>query len=494
MQEIAELLHRIQARSHELLGVPAWVGIDHEGANTILRRWHTTHFPMPMGLAATGDPDLYHEAARIQTLEARALGVGMIYGPVLDLATNPRNPETNIRPYAGDPETAARFGARYIQAAREEGIVCTTKHFPGRGRGTSNAHIELETVDTPREEYDRTDLEAFRLAVAAGTPAIMVAHTHYTAYQTERCPATLSREIVTGLLREQLGYDGLVIPDTLTMFAVSKNYPVPEAAVRALEAGIDQIFMKVASLYQPCVDAIEEAVRSGRVPEGELDGKVRRVLRAKWEANLAEPQPYEREQVEKTYGAAAHAETAREVALRSAVVTKRGERLPISLSPEQNILAVAPRSMALILANDPGNSHDHLPNALRRHHQNVTFHLVDDDPTENQCFEAEALLQNADLLVFGFTNTLHSDGLKRLYEQLANAEKYPGGKVPIVVVNAGIPWLWNELDGFDSGLQTFGYVRPLMEAAADILFGKEEAGGSFPVEVGPDYPKGYSAK
>jgi hypothetical protein len=175
---------------------------------------------------------------------------------------------------------------------------------------------------------------------------------------------------------------------------------------------------------------------------------------------------------------------AKEVARKATVLVEPGDTVPLNLAPDRNVLAIAPRSMGLVLANDPANSHDHLDRAIRRHHENVTCLLVDSEPTEDQCFEAEALLQNAEVVIFGLLDTLPSDGMGKLFEQLVAAEKYPGARVPIVLVSAGTPYVLAELEGYAAAVQVFGYSRPLIAAAVDVLFGKAEAGGSLPVAVG----------
>ncbi len=489
--EIARWLHEIGRATYEETGVPSFIGIDREAGAGILRSCRISEFPTCMGFAAAGDPALHYRAARIDARETKAIGANMIYGPVMDLATNPANPEVGIRPYSNDPEVAGRFAAEYIRACREEGVVCTPKHFPGRGRGCSDAHLELETVDTPREEYERTDLRSFELAIAAGAPGIMVAHTHYTAYQPDRRPGTLSREIITDLLRGQLGFQGLIIPDTMTMFAVSKNYEVPEAVVMALEAGIDQLFMKVENLYRPCFDAILAAIRSGRLTEEQMDAKARRVLVAKWDAGLTAPVEFDADRVAAILADPESKAVAREVARRSAVLVKRGSSVPLRLEEGENLLVVDQRTLGAILHNDPERRHDEVYRLIRQRHANSTFLLVDTTPTEDQIYEAEALLHNAARIVIVLRG--RNPALAELFCRLRDLDKVPGGgKVPIIVLNFGVPYiLGNEIQGMDAAIQHFDCTDTTAEAAVELLFSGTSDGGTLPVDASQAYPKGH---
>ncbi len=489
--EISEWLYEINKIAFEELGVPCFIGIDREHGGGMLKRCNVSEFPSGMGFAASGDTDLYYKAARIQARESRALGVNMIYGPVMDLALNPENPEVQMRPYSDKAAVAGAFAAKYLQACREEDVVCTSKHFPGRGRGEVDAHLEFETIGVETGEYGRTDLEAFRLAIEAGSPGIMMAHTHYTAYQSEEIPASLSKEVVTGLLRQKMGFKGLVIPDSLTMRGVSQNFSMPEAVVMALEAGNDMVFMKEERLYEPCLLAIKEAITDGRITESDIDAKLTRILGTKKQADILKPRKFSAEYISQILEDPESSLIARETARKSTVILKKGSFFSRRPEAEKNLLIIGQRRLDTILHNNPKRRHDEFFMEIRKRHKNSTFLLIDLIPTEDQLYEAEALLQNAGFIILAIDggNNASID----FFNLLKDMKRFPEDKrVPVIVVNFAAPYAFaHKLKGYDSAIQEFGYMKSTVEMAAAVLFQEVEAGGFLPVKVSDEYPEDY---
>jgi beta-N-acetylhexosaminidase len=273
----AALTNRLQARSR----VPLLFASDFEGGVGMQLRGGT-RLPRAMALAATGDTESAAEAGRITARESRAIGVHVNFYPVLDVNNNPANPIINTRAFSDDPEMVANWGAAFIRAAQDEGQISTAKHFPGHGDTALDSHILLPTIDEPRERLERIELPPFRAAVRRGVRALMTAHIAVPSLDTsavETRPATLSPDIVNGILRKDFGFDGLIFSDSLSMGAIVERYEPGEATILAIEAGIDVV------LYMPDVErshaALCDAVTQGRITRERIDESVRRILHSK---------------------------------------------------------------------------------------------------------------------------------------------------------------------------------------------------------------------
>ena len=239
-----------------------------------------TTFPRAMAFGAAGDDRLAFEAGRITALEARALGIHVNFAPVADVNNNPRNPVINTRSFGEDPAMVARLAAAYVRGLTDGGMIATLKHFPGHGDTDVDSHLGLPLIAHPRARLDRVELPPFRAGIAAGAAAVMTSHIELPGLEPEPArPATFSRRIVTDLLREELGFDGLIYTDSMRMRGVTDLVSASEAAVRAVAAGHDVV---VHSPDDAAVfDGLKQAVERGEITVARLDASVRRILEAK---------------------------------------------------------------------------------------------------------------------------------------------------------------------------------------------------------------------
>ncbi len=269
--------------------IPLHITVDMEGENSAdFPHGGMRFFPACMGIGATGDPELARRAARAAGRELKSLGVSWIHSPVLDVNTNALNPEIGVRSYSSDPDTAARFALKALEGFRESGIITTGKHFPGRGASTQDAHGELPVIDLPEAEL-RRHLIPYRTLIDAGLPCIMTAHTAYPAYDPSGRAATLSRPILTGLLKTELGFKGVITTDDITMGGIVAEFEVADACIEALAAGADLVlFRDESNLLDEVFPQLVDAVKSGRLPLERIEDAVARVLRVKAEYNLWE--------------------------------------------------------------------------------------------------------------------------------------------------------------------------------------------------------------
>ena len=263
-EQVAEIAREARALRKEL---PLWVSVDQEGGRVARLRHPFTVWPPMATLGRAGDDLLVGRFARALAAELRAVGITLDYTPVLDVRTNSRNTVIGDRALGERPEDVARLGRVLIEALQAAGIAACGKHFPGHGDTVADSHVELPLVEHPPDRLEAVEFVPFRAAVEAGVAAMMMGHLLVPSLDEER-PATLSRAIVTGLLKEQLGFDGVVMTDDLEMKALSARHATPEATVMALVAGCDVALMCGPSqeVQAAALEAIVHAVEDGTIP------------------------------------------------------------------------------------------------------------------------------------------------------------------------------------------------------------------------------------
>ena len=276
----AELTNDLQDHSE----IPLLFGADFE-RGTVMRLEEGTSFPHAMAVAATGSPQDAYELGRITALEARAAGIHWIFAPDADVNSNPANPIINTRSFGEDPHRVASFVSAFTRGVEENGALATAKHFPGHGDTSTDSHLALPRTNANRARLDQIELVPFRAAIAAGVSSVMTGHLSVPAFEpNENIPATLSHEILTGLLRKKMRFDGFIITDALDMDGVAARFSAGEVAVRAILAGADVLLMPPAP--DAALAALHEAVESGRLTIARVDSSVKRILRAKAKLGL----------------------------------------------------------------------------------------------------------------------------------------------------------------------------------------------------------------
>jgi len=243
-------------------------------------------FPPEMAIGATRDTTLAYEQGRLTAIEGRALGIHIAYAPVLDVNNNPDNPVINTRSYGEDPELDARLGVAFIHGLQDHGMMATGKHFPGHGDTGTNSHLALPIVTVSRSRLDTVELVPFRAAVNGGVGAIMSFHGAMPALDSSGVPGTLSSKVLTGLLRGEMGFKGIIISDAMDMRGVLDQFGAAEAAKRAIAAGIDVLIQPLN--VSETIDAVVDGVTEHRYTEARLDSSVRRVLEEKRHLGLAQ--------------------------------------------------------------------------------------------------------------------------------------------------------------------------------------------------------------
>lgn len=331
--------------------IPLHMVIDQEGdTSRDIARGGFVQFPSSMGLAASGDPELVYRVARAVGRQMKASGLDMIHSPVVDVNINPANPEIGRRSFSDDPEVVARLANAMVQGFKAEGVIAAAKHFPGRGDSAVDAHHSCPSLDVDMERMRRVELHPYAYLIERGLDAVMMAHCLYPHIDDKI--STVSRAIVTDILRGELGFTGLITTDSMTMGALIDQYGVGEACARALAAGADTVLMKAENQWRgEMFHTIEQWVEAGHIPAEELDAKVERILGLKYDYGLFDTMGMvDAARAAEPYSDPVILRTAQEAA-RSASIIVKDELGAIPLDPAKRVLLINQQN-AVKSAND----------------------------------------------------------------------------------------------------------------------------------------------
>ncbi len=353
--EMAAFINHMQ----RLAKTPLLVGSDFErGAS--MRVAQTARFPYMMAFGAANDLRAITQLGAATAREARALGVTWVFAPDADVNNNPDNPIINTRSFGEDPQAVAADVAAFIDGAHSDPgnyVLLSAKHFPGHGDTSEDSHLQLARLDQPKERMEAVELQPFRAAIAHGVDSIMTAHLAVPAFEPEQIPATVSHNVLTGLLRDELAFKGLVVTDAMDMQGVAALYSPGEAAVRAIVAGADVLLMPPDP--EACVTAIVSAVAHGRISMERLNASVARVLAAKRAAGLFRNRLVNLDHISDDLGGPQLDELAQSVADRAVTLVKDENHLLPMPTAGQSCLVImsegefSTRGQALVQALKP---------------------------------------------------------------------------------------------------------------------------------------------
>lgn len=421
-----------------------------------------TEFAGAMALGATRDPEATRTTYAITGRELRAFGINADYAPDADVNVNPANPVIGVRSFGSRPDLVAEHVPQAIAGLQNAKVSAAAKHFPGHGDTNVDSHTGFPVINHTREEWETIDAPPFRAAIEADADMIMTAHISVPALDPSGDPATLSEPIVTGILRDQLGYDGVVVTDSLRMDAVRQNYPDAEVAVRAIEAGVDVLL----DANSPDVQyrAVIDAVRSGRLTEERIDQSVRRILAMKFERGAVamwQTNPNLRDRV---VGTARNLATAQEIADRSITqLTDAADLVPLG----------AGRTLVTGAGTAPVDS---LTRALRDGGADAEAHATATNPDAAAITAAVERARTADRAVVITNNARANTGQAALVDALNSAG------VPVVVVAVGVPYDIAYLDT-ESYLASYSRNDVALRSVARVLTGQVDPSGRLPVDI-----------
>ena len=448
-----------------------------------------TMFPSNMAVAATFDEQNAYEQGRVTALEARALGVHVVFAPVMDVNNNPDNPIINFRAYSDDPAIVQRMGAAFIRGAQDHGLVACAKHYPGHGNTATDSHTRLPLIPGSRSELAQTELAPFKAATEAGVKMIMVGHIAVPGLDPSNRPATQSKAITEDLLRGEYGFEGLIVTDGMEMGAITAGQWTGEAAVRSIEAGNDMILLPL--YVDQTVDAIVEAVESGRVSRQRIAASVERVLRLKADLGLyQERNNLRRDDIQGRVGLAEFQAAARGIARQSITLVKDDAGL-IPLRPERR------QSLTHILISTDDDLRDRTLSFWRNVEstygsRRVKNFFVNDRLSVARIAELVAAARSSRETLVTALVRIHMDkGVSTIdstHQQLLVALNK--ADVPFTVVSFGSPYL-PSLSVIPAYLCGYGYGEVTMRAMADAVFGRAEISGKLPVALDEEHPRGH---
>ncbi len=485
----AILLNRLQARA----GVPLLVSCDAETgmAHRIAGATHLTH---NMGLGASRNPRIAYDQGRITAEEGTALGIHLLEAPTLDVNTDPRNPIIAVRSFGDDPALVSRLGRAFIDGVQDHGMIACAKHFPGHGGTDVDSHMDMPVVTSSREELELTDLFPFRQAVEGGVGAVMTAHIRTPALDPgSEYPATLSHAVTTGLLREDMGFDGLIMTDCMQMDGITKYFPPGEAELQSLLAGSDII---LGPFLKESYTRILGAARTGELPVERLDASVRRILRAKAWCGLDENRFADIGELPYRIASPRTREDARRIAESSVTLLKNeGDFLPIDMSKHPRVLGV------LYYDHPLGDIGDTFLNALRSRAAGLTAQYyqeglanesgnirtvvlpVDCDPRFEEDVIRDASSYDAIILAFVYRIIMrrNTPNLRPRAASFANRLAETG--VPVAAVSFGSPYVLGQIPGVRAFAAAYMYSPAVQEAVVRAIFGEIPFAGKLPVKM-----------
>jgi beta-N-acetylhexosaminidase len=471
-QSAAQLANEFQRRSK----VPLLIAADFEAGTGFIMPGGTK-LPSNMAIGATGSAELAQKCGEVTAKEAKAVGVNWIFAPVVDVNINPENPIINIRSFGSDPDEVARLAVAWIGGCQSNGCLATAKHFPGHGDTSEDSHRVMPVVPHDLERMWRVELKPFQAAINAGVASIMTAHIHFPAIDpTPGLPATLSRKILTDLLRNQMGFRGLIVTDAMAMHAIKHNFPMDEAVVMAVNAGADVI---IADDAPSTYEALWRALQDGKLSMERVREAAKRILEAKEWCGLNQQKFVDENKVAEIVGCPEHREVARSVAENSITVLKDEGFLP--LRPEAKIFAAVAESVRWT-GEKPS---DELASLLRETFPNAIVHLVSHEPTPNEISSIaqklnEVQCEVALLCFFPRAEAYRPESAQAGGGMLALAERL-ASKLPLVVASFGSPYPLAKFPFAKALLCAYSDCPASLSAGVRVLVGKLEAKGRLPV-------------
>jgi beta-N-acetylhexosaminidase len=449
-------------------GIPLHITIDFEGDfKNDYMSGGIRQFPGPMGMTAIDDTKITYKIGETIGKMLSAMGVTQMYSPVCDVNINPKNPEIGVRSFGDDPEVCAKHAVALIKGFQDNGIAATAKHFPGRGDSATDAHDVLDVIRADKKRMHEVELVPFKAAIDAGVKAIMTGHSVYPAYD-DKYPTTLSERILTGLLREELGFEGVIVSDAIGMAAILKQWPLPLACAMAIKAGVDTILLKADDESRSqCFFGIKEGVRKGELSMERIDDAVTRLLKMKYDQNLFETA--KKIDPKKTYKITTDKKVidfSWDVAKKAQIIMRDDKKL-LPLKKEQKILVIEQRIPYEFVGKDP-YMHTHMfCERMVDHSTNLILTDTEFSAFEDEIKECLELAKQVDLVVM--TN-YYARIVKSGNNQLLVKELKKAGHKVVVVTNS--PYIAGTTKEADAVVCNFSATPDSIRASADLLFGK----------------------
>jgi beta-N-acetylhexosaminidase len=458
--QVAALTNALQRIAADAGRPPLLISMDQEGGPVVRLRAGATHFPSAMAFGAAGSEALAASAAGITARELRAVGVQMNFAPVLDVNTNPLNPVIGVRSYGADPERVGRLGTAMVRAMEVSGVAATVKHFPGHGDTSLDSHLGLPLVAHDRRRLDRVELAPYRPAIAAGCAAVMTAHIVFRALDADR-PATVSPTVL-GFLRERMGFEGVLVTDSMAMDAITGYAPRGEAAVQAVLAGADLILACGDHAAQrEALRGVRDAAAAGRIPARRIEDAAARLRALKQRFRVAERAAVPVGEVARRVGVPEHL----------VVADRVGEAAVTLLRDPGGLLPLRPGPVDVVGGAAGDATAAHLADALRAAGRDASVVPVDG---------LGRLAGTAVRVVPVGHPRRDTPETRAAAARIAQAAAAAG---PIIAVATGAPYILSDLSSEATCLAVYGDDPPSLRAAARVLSGLLTPQGVLPVAL-----------
>lgn len=455
--QLRQLCSEIQTLIREETGYPAFIIIDQEGGMVSRLPEDAVDVPGAMALAATGDPENARLASQITIRQLQGVGANFNMAPVQDVNSNPANPVIGVRSFGDDPERVAAFGCASIAPYENSGVLCCVKHFPGHGDTAVDSHLGLPRVDKTEEELEQLELIPFRRAIAAGVPAVMMSHVLFPNIADDQLPCTMSRRMVTDLLRNKLGFRGLILTDCMEMLAIQNHYGTPQGVVAAIRAGVD--LAEISSrmdLEEASAKALNEAAARGELNLQEIQESVERILKFKQQLFTAPD------------AALCNLQRDRQAAWnmsRQAVSQVGGKPFR---ADEKTFFCGCADYRVSGAANEEGKKAT-FPEFMAQHF-GARCLLTSKEPTEEEIQQAVRQAAGAEKIVLGTCNGHLFAGQQKLAAALSRLQK------PMAVVALRNPYDLSGLPETVWKLCSYDYDAPALAGVAEVLSGGAATG------------------
>src|SRR5882762_8902287 len=462
--QIAGLSNGLQQAAHDSDGTPLLISTDQEGGNVTRIGAPLAVSPGNMAIGATFSPVDSYNMSRATGQQLKAIGITVDDAPVVDVNTNPANTADGPRSFGDQAIPASVLSAASVLGYQSAKVAATAKHFPGLGSTSINTDNGIAVTDETRAQFERNDLPPFRAAIAAGTDEIMAAHIVAPSLDPSGAPASLSKPIVTDLLRKQLHYDGVVVTDALSAAALQNVEPA-ERAVRAVEAGVDQLLMPTS--LPAAYDAVLAAVHSGRISEARIDQSVTRLLKLKQKLGLLDNAQVDVSKVPTSVGTAQQNAAAAKTATDSiTLVRNQAHTLPLTAGTGQHVLVTGWGS----------GTTSTLASSIATHGVTTQRLYTGSAPSPALISSAVAAANASDEVLVTTNNAWGDTGQQALVNALLGTGK------PVVVVSVGAPYDLAYFDAAPTYVGAYGYQPATLDRLAAVLFGAQP-GGHLPVTI-----------
>lgn len=474
-EQLFEMNKELQRMAIKENNVPLFITIDQEGGMVTRIPKGATFFPGNMALSAGGTTeDAYNEGC-YSGEELKALGINMNIAPVLDVNNNPDNPVIGVRSYGEDPKRVAALGTAYIKGLQETGVIATAKHFPGHGDTSTDSHLALSSVPHDKVRLNEVELYPFKKAIESGVNAIMTAHVIFPAYESEDLPATLSKKVLNGLLRNELGFKGLIVSDCMEMKAIDNYFGTENAAVMAVEAGVDLIFISHTLEKQvKAYNNLLEAVKSGRISEERIDESVSRIISLKNTLEVDKFLNSSFRDIEDVINNEVHKEFSQKISEQSITLVKNEQMLP--LKNTEKVLTISTNAVSTTGADD-SLSERSIAKVIGKNFKNFYNEVIDIKPTAEQTAHIKEIAGSFDkVIVFTYNAHLYKEQsalVSEIYEKNKN----------LIVISMRNPYDLKAFNFVPCYVAAYEYTPISLNSLIKFLKGEIQGTGRLPVSL-----------